>query len=219
MSRYPQPSDGRGSLRDIQILVNNHPLLFTRAIKKKLEINPSEIEWVSPLEEDEYAEYRDNGFLKRLGINTLKLPLSEFWPTRGPQWDALGRGNDREVFLVEAKANIPETISPGSAAKGKSLQLIQKSLISTKSYLQISNKVDWSGPFYQYNNRLAHLYFLRVLNQIPAYLIFVYFIGDNSVDGPETNAEWTAALTVMKRCLGIGKHRLSKYIADVFIEV
>lgn len=189
MGRFPQPSDGQGSLKDIQVLVNKHPFLFTKAIKNKLDIQSSEIEWVSPLEEDDYAEYRDYGFLQKLGLSSLKVPLNKFWPHGGPQWDALGKGEHGEVFLVEAKANIPEIVSPGSGAKENSLHLIQTSMNKTKSYLKINNTIDWSGPFYQYTNRLAHLYYLRVLNEIPAYLIFTYFIGDTSVDGPKNLAE------------------------------
>ena len=219
MSRVPQPSHGRGSLKDIQVLVNKHPLLFSEAVRRSLKINSREIEWVSPLKDDAYAEYSDKHFLKRLEIDSLRMPLSDFWPNRGPQWDALGRGDNGEIFLVEAKANIPEVVSPESGAKGKSLQLIRKSLTSTMSYLQVKSTSDWSGKFYQYTNRVAHLYFLRVVNKIPAYLVFVYFIGDKSVDGPETALEWKAALTVMKKYLGIGKHKLSRYIVDIFIEV
>jgi hypothetical protein len=125
----------------------------------------------------------------------------------------------KNLFLVEAKANIPEIVSSESGAKGNSLNLIQESLTATKSYLKINNKVDWSRKFYQYTNRLSHLYYLRVLNNIPAYLILVYFIGDKSVNGPKTRVEWTSALTVMKSYLGTGNHKLSKYIADVFIDV
>ena len=219
MSRIVQPPDGRGSLKDIQILVNENPLLLTKAIRRELKINSREIEWISPLKEDDYAEYRDKSFVERLGIDSLIVPLSDFWPNRGPQWDALGRGNEQDVFLVEAKANIPEVVSPASGAKGKSLELIQRSLAETRSYLEVNNKVDWSGQYYQYTNRLAHLYFLRVVNNIPAYLIFVYFINDHSVNGPKTIAEWQQALAVMKKYLGISKHKLSKNIADVFLDV
>ncbi|MHC4307623.1 MAG: hypothetical protein ACYSR7_03250 [Planctomycetota bacterium] len=219
MGRFPQPANGHGSLRDTQILINNHPLLLTKAIKNKLELKSDDIEWVSPLKEDDYAEYRDNGFLKILGINSLKVPLSDFWPNRGPQWDALGKGSIDEVFLVEAKANIPEIVSPASGAKGRSLEMIRKSLAATKSYMQVKDQTDWSGKYYQFTNRMAHLYYLRVLNKIPAYLIFIYFIGDESVNGPKTGAEWMAALTVLKTYFGLGDHRLSPYIADVFIEV
>ena len=68
-------------------------------------------------------------------------------------------------------------------------------------------------------NRLAHLYFLRVLNELSANLIFAYFIGDDSVSGPKSVDEWCAALTIMKRYLGLGTHKLSKYMAEVFVDV
>ena len=220
MGRYPQPSNGHGSLRDIQILVNEHPFSFSKAIIKKLNVKSNDIEWVSPLKEDKYAEYRDDGFIERLGINSLKVNLDKFWPKNGPQWDALGKGDKRGVFLIEAKANIPEMVTQGLEARNsKSVQRIKKSLAATKSYLEIKNKTDWSGTFYQYTNRLAHLYYLRILNRIPAYLVFVYFIGDESVSGPKTIEEWKAAITVMKKYLGVGKRKLSKYIAEIYIQV
>jgi hypothetical protein len=177
------------------------------------------IKWVSPLRYDDMAEYRDEGFLQRLGVSErIGSPLSEFWPSRGPQWDALARTEDDRVLLVEAKANIPEIISGGTKATEPSLSLIQSSLQETMEYLHVSGKLDWSETFYQYANRLAHLYYLRVKNEIPAYLINVYFIGDRSVDGPQTVEEWKGAIQVMKALLGVGKrHKLSPYMADVFI--
>ena len=37
------------------------------------------IDWKSPLSSDEYAEYRDEDFLEKLGIlNKMKYPLSNF---------------------------------------------------------------------------------------------------------------------------------------------
>ena len=219
MDRYPQSSDGHGSLRDIQILVNGFPDFFTNKIKEHIMIESDRIDWVSPLKDDDFSEYRDNGFIEKLGIQNLETSLSAFWPKRGPQWDALGRGNRNEVFLVEAKANIDEIVSPETKATEKSLVLIKKSLDGLKKYLKMNNKVDWSGTFYQYTNRLVHLYFLRALNKLPANLIFVYFIGDDSVSGPKSVEEWNAALTVMKKYLGLSTHKLAKYMAEVFIDV
>jgi hypothetical protein len=220
MDRYPQSSDGHGSLRDIPLLINGFPELFSSNIKEQIVIESGRIDWVSPLKDDDYAEYRDSGFIEKLGIqNNLTISLSDFWPKRGPQWDALGRGEVNEVFLVEAKANIEEIVSPETKATGKALDLIKKSLVASQKYLKVSNKADWSGTFYQYTNRLAHLYFLRTLNKIPAYLVFVYFIGDDSVSGPKSMEEWKAALKVMKRYLGLSTHKLAKYMAEVFIDV
>ena len=220
MDRYPQSSDGHGSLRDIQLLINGFPELFSSNIKEQIVIKSGRIDWVSPLKDDDYAEYRDSGFIEKLGIQkNLNISLSDFWPKRGPQWDALGRGEVNEVFLVEAKANIEEIVSPETKATGKALDLIKKSLVASQKFLKVNNKADWSGTFYQYTNRLAHLYFLRTLNKLPAYLVFVYFIGDDSVSGPKSMEEWKAALKVMKRYLGLSKHKLAKYMAEVFIDV
>ena len=219
MDRYPQSSHGHGSLRDIQILVNGFPDFFTNKIKEHIMIESDRIDWVSPLKDDDFSEYRDNGFIEKLGIQNLETSLSAFWPKRGPQWDALGKGDDEEYFLVEAKANIDEIVSPETKATEKSLELIKKSLDGLKKYLKVNNKVDWSGTFYQYTNRLAHLYFLRALNKLPANLIFVYFIGDDSVSGPKSVEEWNAALTVMKKYLGLSTHKLAKYMAEVFIDL
>jgi hypothetical protein len=219
MNRYPQRSNGHGSLLDMQIIVNDYPDLLTDKIHKELAISSQSIEWVSPLRRDDFAEYRDTGFLDKLGISSLRTPLERFWPARGPQWDALGRGDGREYFLVEAKANVREILSPPTSASPKSLELIKTSLHSCKEYLRITRPIDWSGVFYQYANRLAHLYFLRVVNKQPAFLVFVYFLGDESVSGPSSISEWRAALTVLEGALGLSSHRLEKYIATVFVDV
>ena len=72
--------------------------------------------------------------------------------------------------------------------------------------------------FYQYLNRLAHLYLLRRLNNIPAYLVFVYFINDHT-HIPTSRDEWDGALEIVDSLLGTHKHKLSKYIIDGFIDV
>jgi hypothetical protein len=224
MAIITRQSNGRGSLRDMQILVNQYPGLLNSKIAIALGNNGLvNIEWQSPLIGDEFSEYSDQDFLTRLGVNgNLNVQLDEFWPPRGPVWDGLGRVNNQEAFfLVEAKANIPEIVtSPTGAARG-TLELINQSLQSTKEYLGINNQVDWSGTFYQYTNRIAHLYFLRALNELPAYLIFIYFMNDRTVQhSPTSKKEWQAAILVMKRYLKIRQnHGLSQYIAEIFIDV
>ena len=128
--RAVQPKGKRGSLKWIQALVNQRPDLLDRLVRESCGLKPDEaIEWVSPLAEDEYAEYRDASFLRRLGMELGHRPLREFWPRFGPQWDALGRTDQGAVFLVEAKANIPELVSPASGAKSPtSIALIDDSL-------------------------------------------------------------------------------------------
>ena len=220
--RAVQPQGTRGSLKWIQALVNQRTDLLDRQVRESCGLKPDEaIEWVSPLADDEYAEYRDASFLRRLGVELGHRPLREFWPRRGPQWDALGRTDKGTVFLVEAKANVPELVSPASGAKSPaSISLIDDSMKEVQRSLRVDTGIDWSGKLYQYANRIAHLYLLRELNRTPTYLLFIYFVGDKGVDGPQTAGEWKAAIEVAERVLGLpARHRLSDYVADIFVHV
>lgn len=219
LGRFPQSLGRRGSKKWIQILVNKRPELLGKEVKTSLGLDPDEsICWCSPLEEDGYAEYRDQAFLDRLSIRLEKVPLDAFWPRRGPQWDALGKSDGNKVFLVEAKSHISELMSSLKAGDASSLSKISKSLEKTKEYLNSSVGSNWSSPFYQYTNRLAHLYLLRVLNNIPAYLVFVYFINDVEMDGPRTLDEWEGAIKLLHSYLGIRRKNL-KFVADISIDV
>jgi hypothetical protein len=60
---------------------------------------------------------------------------------------------------------------------------IRASLNKTKDVLNTKNAIDWSIGFYQYTNRLTHLYLLRELNHLPAYLLFIYFMNDAEMNG------------------------------------
>ena len=218
MGRFVQDSNSHGSLKDLQILINEKSNLLDKEISNMLNRNIS-VTWKSPIKSDQFAEYRDEDFLKLLNLESkIKIPLENFWPKLGPQWDALGL-NDETVFLVEAKANIPEIVSPPTGAGPESKSKIIDSFAEVKEYLNINNSIDWTGTFYQYVNRIAHLYYLKILNGIDAYLINIYFLNDKSVDGPTTKEEWNGALTVIKQYLGISKrNKLDKYIFDIFID-
>ncbi|GAF73915.1 unnamed protein product, partial [marine sediment metagenome] len=119
-----------------------------------------QIKWLSPVKDDEYAEYYDQEFLDRLGITDLKVPLSSFWPRSGARWDGLARTNSGKVILVEAKAYIEEGVDYRSKAGEKSYAKINKALDAAKSDFGATKDAPWESPFYQYANRLAHLYFL-----------------------------------------------------------
>ena len=203
----------------LQILINKYPKLLTSQIKKNLGMREDEkIKWFSPLEKDDYAEYRDQSFIDLLGVKLERVPLNDFWPKRGPQWDALGKSDSGELFLIEAKSHISEMIS-NVRAKIDSKKKIQKSLEKTKEFLNGRPEVDWSIRFYQYTNRLAHLYLLRELNKLPAYLVFIYFISDEDQKGPKTIDEWKGALKLLHSYLGIGRHKLKKFTTEVFIDI
>lgn len=219
--RAVERKDARGSLKWIRAAINDCPDKFNEKIASASRIPANDpIEWVSPLSDDEYAEYRDQDFLDQLGLRINKHPLIEFWPEKGPQWDALARTGQGRIILLEAKANIPEVVSSATGAGRESRKLIEESLAATKAFLGVDLDILWTGKLYQYANRLAHLYFLRELNAIDAYLIFAYFTGDQDVGGPQTVAEWKAAITVAEKVLGLPtRNRLSKYTAEVFMDV
>jgi hypothetical protein len=151
-------------------------------------------------------------------VKLEKLSLNEFWPKGGPQWDALGRSASGKLFLVEAKSHVQELVSTLQAKDKDSVKRILKSLREVKNYLGSKTFFDWSKCFYQYTNRLAHLYLLRE-NGLNAYLIFVYFINDSHVKGPTTVSEWKGAIKLLHFCLGIERHKLKKYTADIFVDV
>jgi hypothetical protein len=187
MGIYKQKKGDKGSLKWIQILINNRQDIIDSQIRRKFMIpRNTEIKWVSPLKEECYAEYRDEAFLKVLGVSPQKVRLIDFWPKGGPQWDGLGRLSDGSILLIEGKAHISEVLSTIQASNPNSVNLIEESLARTKRELGVRTKNPWTSPFYQYANRVAHLHFLRNLNGIKSYLVFVNFIGDKEMGGPKS---------------------------------
>lgn len=216
--RYPQPSDGRGSLKWIQRAVNDRRDVFDPLILAGLPA-AKRIEWRSPLANDDFAEYRDAAFLKRIEQPQLAPALAKIWPARGPQWDALGVDDGGEVLLVEAKAHIKEMLSDGTQASAQSRNLIEQTLSETARALNAKPPVPWIGPLYQTANRIAHLKFLTDQN-IAAKLVFVCFVGDIDMDGPTSDDAWRGALEMVRLMLGLPKrHKLSEHIAYVFVPV
>lgn len=219
MGRFPQSLGQKGSKKWIQVLINKRPELLNTEIEQSLRLGPhSPISWLSPREEDQFAEYRDQSFLDKLKIKLPRHSLREFWPRGGPQWDALGRANDL-VFLVEAKSHVSELNSSLKAKDPESKAKIIGSLENAKKFFGSPVESDWSSPFYQYTNRLAHLYLLRELNYIQAYLVFIYFIHDSDMNGPKSEAEWASGFGKVHTQLGIEKHKLERLIVNVFIDV
>ena len=195
--RTPQVEGTKGSLKWIQTLINEYP----EVINQQLAIN--NIEWLSPLVDDEYAEYRDAAFLDILGLSHLQSTLKGFWPKNGPQWDALRRSGNK-YFLVEAKANIPEISSSCAAKNPKSVAMIERAISDTKMSFGVTHGNGWLDGFYQYANRLAHLYFFRNICGVDAELVFVYFCDDPTHISTSIN-EWELALSDQKTLMGLSK--------------
>ncbi len=215
----------RGSQRWLQLAVNRCPNVIDEAVAKAINLDQDEtIQWLSPLESDAFTEYRDQGFLERLGIRPQHRHLvGDFWPPGGPVWDGLARTSGGRCLLIEAKANLPEFDSSSTRASQKSLHKIKRALEETRTFLGISSEADWSKCFYQYANRLAHLYFLKELNKIDAALVFAYFVGDTTVPGrdPVSREGWQTAIGLATHHLGVRADSawIRDNVADVFIDV
>lgn len=214
--RVVQPPGARGSLKWIQRAVNGRPSLLDALILPRLG-GATVIEWLSPLVGDDFAEYRDAAFLQRLGLSELTPALDEFWPRRGPQWDALARSDRGDILLVEAKAHVRELCSPPTQASGASRARIEEAFAETWAALGLTPEplAAWTDLFYQFANRLAHLHFLRQHGQ-PAWLVLVNFIGDEDMGGPATAAEWEAAHAVVRHVMGLpARHPLSPFVLHI----
>jgi hypothetical protein len=194
-----------GSQRWLQIAVARAPALLDTALRDAGVIGEGDsVQWLSPLADDGFAEYRDGEVLRRLGIDRLpRRPLSDFWPSRGPVWDGLGRSKEGKFILVEAKAHIPEAASPGSKATENSLTKIRHSLEEARRYYAPKAAADWSGALYQYGNRLAFQYFFAAVNGLPTRLVFLDFCHASDVQGPESEAEWRGATRLIHALLGL----------------
>ncbi|HWA19403.1 MAG TPA: hypothetical protein VG757_10445 [Devosia sp.] len=215
--RVVQPEGSRGSLKWIQRAVNDRPSVIKAALVLG-GLTAEGVEWLSPVRADAYAEYRDVAFLERIGSGHLASALADFWPRRGPQWDALARADD-EILLVEAKAHVSEMLSPPTAASEKSRRQIERALAQTIEAFDARPLAAWTDVFYQLANRYA---FLHLLNSrgVPARLALVNFVGDTEMSGPRSSAEWAAAYEVADHVMGLSrKHPYASRIHHVFVDV
>jgi hypothetical protein len=205
-----------GSQKQIQTYINDRSQAINSAIARSLSrygLDEKDIHWVSPLAADKYMEYRDSEFLERVRLGHLNPRLQEFWPQRGPCWDALAQINGG-CLLIEAKSHVQEIFSGGCGATSpRSKEMIRKAFDATKAWLGISSDVDWTGPLYQSANRYASLYFLREIAGVQAFLVNVYFVGDRIA--PTTREDWDAAIESVSRELGL-VHEVS-YSSAVFL--
>jgi hypothetical protein len=194
-----------GSQRWLQVAVDCAPDLLNEAFREAGAIDPDEsLGWCSPLAVTQFTEYRDERALEMMGIAELPIkPLEEFWPRRGPVWDGLAVTNKGTFVLVEAKAHIPEVLSPPSQAGEVSRKKIRAALDEARRfYAPRSNKI-WFENFYQYCNRLAHQYFLAEVNQLPSKLVFLDFYNVKEMSGPTSPDEWKGASKLIHAFLGL----------------
>lgn len=209
MARIVQAPGRKGSQKWLQRMVAEAP-------ERLQPPGLAPLRWLSPLEADGYAEYRDADFLARLGLAHLGDDLARFWPRGGPVWDGLALAGDA-VVLVEAKSHLGEARSSPCAARSavsraaiaQALALVQADLIADPD---ARAKADWMRHFYQYANRLAHLWWLH-RQGIAAHLLLVGFVGDAQMRGPTRAADWQGLYAQADALLGLGAaHPLSAHV-------
>jgi hypothetical protein len=181
---------------------------------------PADITWLYPAQ-GVAEEPKDLTF-----VNFTEPQLKQwhaFWPSPGNRsWDGVAHCNG-EWLLFEAKSNEAELCSPGTSASPASLAHITKALNQVKLFLGVPGEAVWHGHYYQYANRLAALYFLNVVANISARLIFLYFTGDVFPDKRPCPQDEQAWRLLINRChveLKLpDKHKLSDRTHEVFVPV
>lgn len=210
-----------GSQLQTQLFVNRFQDEFNRAILDQLPdlaATAPTIQWISPLSSEGYGEYRDREFLGKVGLESLVPDLLQFWPARGPRWDALAvlrfEGEKPGVLLVEAKAHTAEILGSGCGAGGDRRALIQRRLNEFAARLGMARLPDsWLEAYYQAANRIAHLMFLRDCG-VDAWLANVYFVDD--WHRPTAETEWLDAIRAGKAAMEVeGRH--IAHVADVIV--
>ena len=158
-----------------------------------------ELKWLSPLGEDNFAEYQLNHeeMLHNFMISGREAEsMFPFWPWRQPQWGGIALGKQGTLYLLEAKSHMGELKSKLAAADPKSRELIQKTLakIKAEAYPQ-GNYDSWLWEYYQFANRLAFLHLLndtRLLKRLhlrEVRLVFVNFANDVTMGKLSTTEE------------------------------
>lgn len=213
-----------GSQRQVQTYVNERQDVLTKAVCEVLPVlcaPGTHLRWVSPLKQNGYVEYQDNRFLKALCLEQLSDSLQTFWPRGGPVWDALALvesnsdGSGVGVVMVEAKSYPDEIRGIGCRASRASRPQIEKALAVTKQWLGVPVSYDWMGPYYQSANRLAHLYFLREIGHVCAWLINLYFVDDRH--SPTSREKWRQELAVVRTDMGLA-HTNVPLTAELFLD-
>jgi len=180
MPRRTRPSQTERSEHWMRVAVNECTEALNARIAELFGWGSGEsIHWLSPVVEDEYAEYFDGEFLQRLGLPPLAVSLSTFWPASGPRWDGLAKTSSGKILLVEAKAYVEEAVDYRSHAGSESLGRIHAALAEAKQAFGAA---------------------------LEAYLLFLNFA--DAPDGPEPCSveQWRGANRLVKKCLGLGAH-------------
>jgi hypothetical protein len=232
----------KGSKRHICWYVNDAPDRLNAALfsasPSLARAATSDPDWVSPLADDDYDEFWNERFLERLELLNDHLDsFRKFWPfkpwvnnkvnPRGtPHWDALARvpliGGSLGAVLVEAKAHRGELVKPSdhSKADAQSLEKIRKSFADVRDFYGVAEAVaPWESHYYQFCNRLAHLYWMNERAKVPTWLIWVLIVDDPAWPSDAMTAtQWHETFQLIKTEVGLpAEHPLAEQIRVVYL--
>lgn len=151
-------------------------------------------------------------------------------------WDLVGElqcsGGAREWLLIEAKAHVGEMeTSPRCGAGAQSRSTITRAFQKTRINMGITADANAPVPTswfeegcYQIANRFAALNFLlhEMNPPAPAYLVFIYFMGDNFKDRmcPRDAAGWLPLIERTNSGMELSHdHRFSSRVHKLFFDV
>jgi hypothetical protein len=201
----------------MQLYVNRHAHALTTAIFDQvpdLGERATALDWRAPLAPS-FSEPRDREFLHALDLDHLAPGLVEFWPSRGPVWDALAvveLGHECGALLVEAKSHPAEVYGGGTKASPTSRAKIERALAETQAALGLeADPGRWLDPLrpnepghssvYQTANRYAYLRWLRDQG-VQAWLVHLLVVDDPTWQ-PTSRETWELALPGIERDLGL----------------
>lgn len=186
-----------------QIYSARHRERLEAAILTALGRGTERLDWLAPLEGQRFEEPMDGAFLRTLELAHLIPDLSAFWPRSGPRWDGLARLDPSyTVLLVEGKSYPAEMRGSGCQASSvESRRRIEAALDATKLWLGASAEANWTGPLYQYANRLAHVRGLRERG-VDIWLVNLCFT-DGETTTPTSAGEWHRGLNAAKLEMGV----------------
>lgn len=220
----PDFDGAKGSKYWIRVYTNERQSILTDLLRLhslSLAAFATRVEWVSPLAQKQYVEYWDEQFLGVLGLDQHGDALEDFWPTGGPHWDGLAKvdgQNSLGALLVEAKAHPGENNSECKATDPESRSKIERAFGLVQAELGM-NARNWFHEHYQLANRIAHLYFLNEVANIPTWLALVNFVNDRT-HKPTPLSDWTDCFPTLFRSLGVDvSSRLCARIIPLFIDV
>lgn len=165
---------------------NNGSVLNERIINRDTRIES--IEWLSPLENENFREYMLNSpsLLEKLNNNGVALKKEDlsFWPQREPVWDGIGLAaikdsQEKMIVLVENKSSIKELRSKLASTNENNKRLILDSMKETYDELGIKGDFNkWFDTYYQIANRFTFMHQL-MKKGYKVKLVFLNIVDDH----------------------------------------